>query len=142
MASPDIDGGNPQSIPFIQDGATVRFILPALQYWDMVVAEYSPSGIHTENPLTPEDFMCEAGYPNPFNSRVQVRFRLGTKAFTTIGIYNVIGQCVKTIIDQEFPAGSHVVFWTPEEITPSGVYQVILQRADGALLRQKINYIK
>jgi hypothetical protein len=49
---------------------------------------------------------------------------------------------VKTLADQEFPAGNHVVFWTPEKSTPSGVYQVVLQRADGAMLRQKVNHIK
>ena len=40
MASPDINGGVLQSIPFTQSGNSVAFTLPSLQYWDMVVADY------------------------------------------------------------------------------------------------------
>lgn len=40
MASPDINGGVLQSIPFTQSGNSIAFTLPSLQYWDMVVADY------------------------------------------------------------------------------------------------------
>lgn len=39
MASPDINFGVPQIIPFTQDGNAVRFTLPQLKYWDMLVIE-------------------------------------------------------------------------------------------------------
>ncbi|MHB1922144.1 MAG: endo-dextranase [Chitinophagaceae bacterium] len=38
-ASPDMEGGLPQDIPFSQSGAAVSFTLPFLQYWDMVVVD-------------------------------------------------------------------------------------------------------
>ena len=40
VASPDINGGVLQSIPFTTVGNTINFTLPSLQYWDMVVVEY------------------------------------------------------------------------------------------------------
>ena len=40
MASPDINGGAMQQIPFTQSGNSIAFTLPTLQYWDMVVADY------------------------------------------------------------------------------------------------------
>jgi dextranase len=40
MASPDINGGALEQIPFTQSGNSISFTLPSLQYWDMVVAEY------------------------------------------------------------------------------------------------------
>ncbi|HEX9511511.1 MAG TPA: glycoside hydrolase family 66 protein [Puia sp.] len=40
MASPDVNGGAVQAIPFTRSGNSISFILPSLQYWDMVVAEY------------------------------------------------------------------------------------------------------
>ena len=40
MASPDINGGVSQAVPFKQSGNTVSFTLSSLQYWDMLVAEY------------------------------------------------------------------------------------------------------
>jgi dextranase len=39
-ASPDIDGGIPKQILFTLSGSNISFILPSLQYWDMIVAEY------------------------------------------------------------------------------------------------------
>jgi len=40
MASPDVNGGALRQIPFTRSGNSITFILPSLQYWDMVVAEY------------------------------------------------------------------------------------------------------
>ena len=40
VASPDIIGGTSRSLNFAQVGTKVSFILPELQYWDMVVVEY------------------------------------------------------------------------------------------------------
>jgi dextranase len=40
VASPDINGGVSQSIPFKQSGNSITFTLASLQYRDMLVAEY------------------------------------------------------------------------------------------------------
>lgn len=40
MASPDLNGGALQEIPFTPSGNAISFTLLSLQYWDMVVAEY------------------------------------------------------------------------------------------------------
>lgn len=40
MASPDINGGVAQQLPYTSSGNTISFTLPSLQYWDMIVAEY------------------------------------------------------------------------------------------------------
>ena len=39
VASPDINFGVPQILPFTQHGNIVRFTLPQLKYWDMIVIE-------------------------------------------------------------------------------------------------------
>lgn len=40
FASPDINKGAAQKISFIQANDKIRFTIPSLKYWDMVVAEY------------------------------------------------------------------------------------------------------
>ncbi len=40
LASPDINGGVSEDIPFRQSGNSISFTLPSLQYWDMVVIAY------------------------------------------------------------------------------------------------------
>jgi dextranase len=39
VASPDINYGIPQSLSFTQAGNTLKFSLPSLKYWDMIVIE-------------------------------------------------------------------------------------------------------
>lgn len=39
VASPDVHGGVPQELAFIQKDGTVSFVLPSLKYWSMVVLE-------------------------------------------------------------------------------------------------------
>jgi len=40
FASPEVNGGTPQTLPFSQAGNTITFSLPSLQYWDMMVFDY------------------------------------------------------------------------------------------------------
>lgn len=40
MASPDLNGGSPLSVPFSQHGEKISFTLSSLTYWDMVVIQY------------------------------------------------------------------------------------------------------
>nr|WP_320060206.1 glycoside hydrolase family 66 protein [uncultured Bacteroides sp.] len=39
VASPDVHGGVPQELAFVQKDGTVSFVLPSLKYWSMVVFE-------------------------------------------------------------------------------------------------------
>lgn len=40
FASPDVDGGVAQQLPFVLSGNKIRLTLPSLKYWDMIVVEY------------------------------------------------------------------------------------------------------
>jgi dextranase len=39
MASPDISGGSPIELNFVQQGNQVSLKLPSLKYWNMLVIE-------------------------------------------------------------------------------------------------------
>jgi dextranase len=39
LASPDSNGGKPESLSFKQMGDTITFTVPAIAYWDMIVIE-------------------------------------------------------------------------------------------------------
>jgi len=39
VASPDVHGGVPQELAFVQKDGTISFVLPSLKYWSMVVLE-------------------------------------------------------------------------------------------------------
>jgi len=65
-------------------------------------------------------------YPNPFNPETTLSFNLQKAVHTTIEVYNLKGQKIESIVDQELPAGSHSVTWDAAQ-QPSGIYFVKFQ---------------
>ena len=65
-------------------------------------------------------------YPNPFNPTTTIDFEVYEAAKISIEIFNVRGQKVTTLIDEDYTPGDHSVIWDGtdnrgENVT-SGVY--------------------
>lgn len=70
----------------------------------------------------PEKFYLYEPYPNPFNIATTLEFDLPTNQEITIEIYNLLGQRVLKLFDNnEFRAGRHRYYISLNELT-SGVY--------------------
>jgi len=69
----------------------------------------------------PSDFKLFQNYPNPFNPTTTIRFLLPKPSHVTLKIYNIFGQNIETIINEEWPAGNYEVVWNAERLT-SGIY--------------------
>ncbi len=81
-----------------------------------------------EDELIPEQFELFQNYPNPFNPSTRIKFALPVQSNITIEIYNVLGQKVRTLINEERSAGYHAVEWNGrndyDQYIGSGVYYV------------------
>lgn len=52
------------------------------------------------------------GYPNPFNSTTKVIFTLNEGGITSVNVFNVYGQKVRTLMDNEYlTSGNHTISW-------------------------------
>ena len=60
-------------------------------------------------------------YPNPFNPNTFLPFTLQDTQHTNLSIYNVVGQKVKTLVNETLPAGTHVRQWDGTDETGSSV---------------------
>lgn len=81
---------------------------------------YSPIvGINTR--INNLSFKLEQNYPNPFNPTTSINYSVPEKSFISISIYNLLGQKVKTLINEEKQAGSYSIEFNAENL-PSGVY--------------------
>ncbi|MBN2410231.1 T9SS type A sorting domain-containing protein [candidate division KSB1 bacterium] len=69
----------------------------------------------------PIEFELSQNYPNPFNPTTEICFSLAKSGHTTLTIYNVIGQVIETIIDQQLTVGTHRFTFDTHNV-PSGVY--------------------
>ena len=81
-----------------------------------------------------ETYKLKQNYPNPFNPSTAISFDLPTDTHTTLNIYNIKGQLVKTLVNDEFKAGSYTIQWdgkdNEDEIIGSGIYFYKLEAGD------------
>jgi hypothetical protein len=82
--------------------------------------EYSEE-VTIENSTLPDKYSLSQNYPNPFNPSTTIEFTLPQKEFVTIKLYDVLGNEVKTLLDEEVDAGLHKLEFNASELT-SGVY--------------------
>ena len=74
-----------------------------------------------ETDQTPKDYFLDQNYPNPFNPRTIIKFSLPTSGFTTIKIYNSLGEEVAVLFDEESSVGVYKTEWNAAGF-PSGIY--------------------
>lgn len=68
-----------------------------------------------------KDFTLSQNYPNPFNSNTNIEFELPTESFVTLKVYNVFGQEVATLVNEQRAAGRYNVELDGSSLT-SGTY--------------------
>jgi hypothetical protein len=78
------------------------------------------SGVGDVNDL-PTGFSLAQNYPNPFNPATTIKFTLAKSAYTTLVIYNILGQKVAAPVAEILPAGPHEVRFNGTELA-SGMY--------------------
>ncbi|MCK9424427.1 MAG: T9SS type A sorting domain-containing protein [Ignavibacteriaceae bacterium] len=62
--------------------------------------------VESEN-FSPVGFSLEQNYPNPFNPSTVISYQLAIGSFVTLKIYDVLGNKVATLVNEEQQAGTH-----------------------------------
>ena len=73
------------------------------------------------NNQIPKDYKLAQNYPNPFNPTTRIKFYLKQGSKVKLDVYNMIGQKVAELINQELPSGFHEVEFNGAGLA-SGVY--------------------
>ena len=90
--------------------------------------------------FAPTEFALSAAYPNPFNPSTTMDLNLSEAGYVSVKIYNVMGQLVSTLIDQDMNAGYHTISWNASDMS-SGMYLVRVYAGEN-VETQKIMLIK
>jgi len=74
----------------------------------------------------PTSFSVSQNYPNPFNASTVIRYSLPENSRVRIEIYNILGQKVRTLVDEHQTAGYKTIEWNGanagNQTVASGVY--------------------
>jgi predicted outer membrane repeat protein len=88
---------------------------------DMGSLEYSALSIIDHTTSTPNEFRVLQNYPNPFNSITTILYQVPEMSFVNISIFNINGQRVSTLVNEQVSPGNHTVKWEAKDFS-SGVY--------------------
>ncbi len=69
----------------------------------------------------PERFELGANYPNPFNPSTVIPYQLPASMHVRLEVFNMLGQQVATLVDEERPAGFHTTSWDATDAAGSAV---------------------
>jgi len=74
----------------------------------------------------PTQFELRQNYPNPFNPTTTINYQIIKNDFVSIKVYDVLGNEVATLVDEEKPAGNYEIIFNTSELS-SGTYFYKLQ---------------
>ena len=67
--------------------------------------------LSVQDDLIPDSYSLSQNYPNPFNPTTRIQFELPLRSKVSLSVYDILGNKVNTIINQELDPGRHVVTW-------------------------------
>ncbi|MEO8231693.1 MAG: T9SS type A sorting domain-containing protein [Ignavibacteriota bacterium] len=81
----------------------------------------SSTGIEELNRITPNSYEVFQNYPNPFNPETKIRFKVAGTEFISLKIFDVLGNEISTLVNEEKPAGTYEVNFDGKGLS-SGMY--------------------
>jgi len=91
-------------------------IIDGIVYGDTTVVS-----VEDETLNLPTEFSLSQNYPNPFNPSTKIQYALSSKQYAILKVYDILGNEVATLVDEEKPAGEYEVKFDRRGIS-SGLY--------------------
>ncbi|MCK5148324.1 Ig-like domain-containing protein [bacterium] len=115
-------------------------------YYKVIDRDYSGAGREHAVKMVfvpaPERFELLQNYPNPFNPSTMIRFELPRPGQVKLSIYNMLGQPVCVLIEEDMPAGFHSIEWDGNDTngigTATGLYLYRLEYDNKVQVRRMI----
>jgi len=108
-------------------------------------ALFSSKDGHTDTDIRPTDYTLYQNYPNPFNPQTTIKFYLPSGGQVELSVYNMLGQKIRTLVNESYASGEHEVVWDGASDdgyqVASGVYFYRLKSA-GFVDTRKMNLMK
>ncbi|MEW6194312.1 MAG: LamG-like jellyroll fold domain-containing protein [Bacteroidota bacterium] len=88
---------------------------------DFTSENFLDESVAVENESLPENFSLKQNYPNPFNPATTISFQLPESGFVTLKVYDILGNEIKTLINNDLGAGYYNVDFDGSNLA-SGIY--------------------
>ena len=140
---------------FLEEGDSVAIVLDSgmtsgpdivgYSYFDLVEEKKTGQilvSVDDAADLRIKDFRLFQNFPNPFNPATTISYHLPKDAKVNLQIYNLLGQEVRTLVNQTQTAGDNLVVWDGKDdsgqIVNSGLYIYRLETENTAIHRKML----
>lgn len=93
-----------------------------------------PASVKDRNNRFELSYDLKQNYPNPFNPSTTIYYSVAKNGLVELTVYNILGQKIKTLVNDVKNAGQHVVKWdglnNNGQIVASGLYFYTLKASD------------
>jgi hypothetical protein len=122
----------------------VQKALVAQRLYDSLLC--SPTSVEEPADNLPFDFVLSQNYPNPFNPETRISYTIvghdARSVPVSLKIYNILGQSVRTLVDQPQSGGKHEILWDGKDESgknaASGVYFYRLQAGESVETKRMV----
>ena len=132
-----VSAGLPQSF-FYSLAANNNYLFAGTEgnsVWRRPLSEVT--GLNESTDIIPKGFYLSQNFPNPFNPSTKISWQSPLRSHQTLKVYDILGNDVATLVNEEKPAGVYEVEFNAEDLS-SGIYFYRLQSGDYVLMRKMI----
>ncbi len=129
----------PRGLAFSNDGNTAYVGLFGTAF-DRLYRFDKVTGVEDEGQIVVDGYKLSQNYPNPFNPSTKINFELKNSGYTTLKVYDMLGNEVATLVQNELATGSHSVNFNAANLA-SGTY-VYQLNVNGTRITNKMVLLK
>jgi hypothetical protein len=100
------------------------------------------TGSSNEDGVTPALTLSTRNYPNPFNPTTTISYTVPESGMTSVKVFNLKGQLVNTLVNQDMAAGTKTVLWNGDDASgkavSSGLYFLRVENSGRAVTRKML----
>ena len=140
---------NPPEVFYTNSGAPVDIsynsrddilAVPLMNANSVVFIPITPVSVKDEDSEQPQKFLLNQNYPNPFNPTTKITFQIPETGLVILKIYDLQGNEITTLVNEEKPTGEYEVEFNGKELT-SGIYFYQIQTSSYTNTKKMI-YLK
>ena len=136
--------GTPQTLGTAFEPTTYyQYSLTDPNLLPVIIPQYAGSGKlvtgiqDSKTTSIPKDCKLLQNYPNPFNPSTAIQYELSSSGWVTLKIYDILGNEIRTLINEDKSAGSHSITFNATDIS-SGMYFYTLQSSGNSFTKKMI----
>ena len=85
----------------------------------------------------PDKYSLSQNYPNPFNPETSIDFSLAKPGYTTVTVFNALGQIVTQLVNENLAAGAHQITFQGD-LLHTGIYYYKIQSGEFSEMKKML----